>query len=107
MDIFGPDAAKSPEQRKHQRGGDKEYRAKRQKISDEAHENYASCRGEALIASKSFAECYVANDTKADGNNRQPQEPAGGPLEHQSCQHQWKTRPNCNNQRASCDHTGT
>ena len=101
---------RASEQRKHQRGSDEEYRAIRQEIGDEAHETgreYPSRRGEALITSESLGERCVANQAKADGGNRQPQEAAGDPLEHQSGQHQWETRPNCNNQRACCNHTGT
>src|SRR6202161_2107304 len=86
MDVCGPDAAKSDEQRKHQRGGDEEYRAKRQEVGDEAHEagrDYASHRGEALIAPESFGERGVADETKANGNDRQPQETTCDSLEHQ------------------------
>jgi hypothetical protein len=85
MDICGPNAAKGDEQRKHQRGSDEEYRAEGQEVGDEAHKtgrDYASRRGEALIASKSFGERRVADETEADGNNCQPQEAAGYPLEH-------------------------
>ena len=110
MDICRLDAAESGEQRKHQRGGGKEYRAIRQEIGDEAHEtgrDYPSHRGEALIASESFGERCVADQAKADRGNRQSKEATGDPLEHQRCEHQRETRPNRNNQRACCNHTGT
>ena len=110
MDISGPDAAKSDKQRKHQRGGDEEYRAKRKEIGDEAHKagrHYASHRGEALIASQSFGQRCIADEAEADGYNRQPQEATGDPLKHQGSQHQWEIRPDCDNERAGCDHTGT
>jgi hypothetical protein len=107
MDIRRSDAAESGEQRQHQRGGDEEYCAIRKKVGDEAHEtgrHNSSSRGEALIASESIAKRGVADQAKANGSNRQPQEAAGDPLEHQSGQHQRERRPNCNDQRAGCNH---
>jgi hypothetical protein len=91
MDICRPDAAQSEEQGKHQRGSDEEYRAERQEIGDQAHEtgrDYASRRSEALIASEPLGKRGVADETKADGDNRQAQEATGDPLEHKSGQHQ-------------------
>jgi len=35
-----------------------------------------------------------------------PREAAGDPLEHQSGQHQQESRPNCDDQRARCNHDG-
>ena len=110
MDIRRPDAAETGEQRQHQRGSDEEYRAIRQEIGDEAHEtgrDHPSRRGEALIASKPFGQRGVADQAKADGSNRQPQEAAGDPLEHQSGQHQRESRPNCDDQCTGCNHGGT
>ena len=74
MDIRRPDAAERGEQRNHQRGGSEEYCAIRQEIGDEAHDtgrDHPSRRGEALIASESFGECYVADQAKADGTDHQ------------------------------------
>ena len=102
--------AESGEQRKHQRGSDEEYRAIRQEIGDEAHEtgrDHPSRRSEALIAAESFGERGMADQAKADGSNRQPQEAAGDPLKHQSGQHQRETRPKCNDQCARRNHSGT
>ena len=109
MDIRGPDAAETGEQREHQRGSDEEYRAIRQEIGNEAHKtgrNHPSRRGEALIAPKPFGKRCVANQAKADRSNRQPQEAASDPLEHQGGQHQRESRPNSDDQRTRCNHGG-
>jgi hypothetical protein len=102
-------AAESKEQRQNQCGGDQEDRAIRQEITDKAHEagrQNASRRCETLIASEALAQRSVADEAKADGSDRQPQEPAGDPLEHESGQHQRETRPNRNDECASCHHGG-
>jgi hypothetical protein len=110
VDIGRPNANERGEQRKHQRGNGEKYRAIRHEIGDEARETgreHTSRRGEALIASKSFGERCVADQAKADGDDREAQEPAGDPLENQSGHHQRQRRPNGNDQCAGRNHSGT
>ncbi|MFZ1110763.1 MAG: hypothetical protein WAN43_20755 [Rhodomicrobium sp.] len=90
------DAPESGKQRQDERGGGKEYGSIGQEIADKAHKTrreHPSRRSESLIASEPFAKRRVAYQAKADGGDRQPQESARDPLEHQSSQHQPETRP--------------
>ena len=77
---------KSDEQRKHQCGGDEKNCSIRQDIADETHEacrDHPSCRGEALIASKSFGKRRVADEANADGSNRQSEQSTSDPEQRQ------------------------
>jgi hypothetical protein len=49
----------------------------------------------------------MADKTKADGDDRQAQEPARNRLEHQGGQHQRQARPHRNDERCGCHHGGT
>ena len=110
VNVWRLDAAQSKEQRQNQCGVGQEDRAIRQEVTDEAHEagrQNASRRRETLIAPEAFAQRIVADEPKADGNDRQPQKPAGDPLENQSGQHQREARPKRDDERACCHHEGT
>jgi hypothetical protein len=49
----------------------------------------------------------VADQTKANGRNRQPQQPASDPLKHQSGRYQRESRPKRNHQCGGCNNSGT
>src|SRR5258708_5115745 len=64
-------------------------------------------RAKTLIASEAFAKRRMTHQAKADGGDRQAQDPAGDPLEDQRGQHQRETRPKRNHECASCNHGGS
>jgi hypothetical protein len=99
----------SGQQREQQGCGEEEDGAIRQIIADETHEaggQHPSHGRKTLIAPKPLAKLGLANQSKTNRSDGRPEEPSGHPLQQEGHQNQGKTRPNCNNDCAGCDHHG-